>query len=182
MAEKEAALFVDGANWSKSLSDLGMRVDYKKLVFELQQVTGTKITSLHYYTTYKSQESLDRRWAFLNSLKGLGWEVFAIPAKINVVGKWHDKEIDIGIAIDAYETIRSGYAQDLIIGTGDGDFAALFRRLPAEVGKWAIGFKDAMSPMLKDVANVILMERLNILHKKTVAEDGETNLAQGHTN
>lgn len=179
MADREAALFVDGANWSKSLSELGMRVDYRKLVFELQEATKAKITSLHYYTTYKSQESLDRRWPFLNSLKALGWEVFAIPANVNSDGRWRDKEIDIGIAIDAYETIRSGYAQDLIMGSGDGDFAALFRRLPAEVGKWAAGFKGAMSPMLKEVANVILMDRLNILHRKVESEDGEIQAANG---
>lgn len=161
MADREGALFVDGANWSLSLAN--MRLDYRSLVYEIQQATGVKITGLHYYTTFQSQDGLDRRLPFLNHLRNLGWAVIVMKATEGCDGVWRDKEVDISIALDAYEAVRSGYVQDLIIGSGDGDFAALFRRLPADVGKWVVGFKSSLSTTLKDLAKVVLVEDLNIL-------------------
>lgn len=164
--ELEAALFVDGANWTKGVEKLkgrSGRINYNKIVPMIQDATGTRIVALYYYTAYRTQADLDRRWPFLTFLKDLGWQVQAMPAESVAEGQWRDKEVDIAIALDAYEEAISGKAESIMIGSGDGDFAALFRRLPEPVGKWAISFRANQSSVLNTVANVVHLDDLNVL-------------------
>lgn len=166
MADPEGSLFVDGGNWSHALSDLNALIDFHRLVYAIQNVTRVKITKLYYYTAYRSQSDLNRRLPFLEKLGREGWEIFAMPSTLGMDDVWRDKEIDISIALDAYEEVRSGFIQSLILGTGDGDFAALFRRLPAEIGKWSIGFRNHMSPALRGVSTVLYIESLGVLYPR----------------
>lgn len=161
----DAVLVVDGANWSHALEGGRLRIDYDRLVSRIQQVTGTKIIGLLYYTSYRTKEDLGRRMGFLNYLANMGWKVQAMPATLQSDGRWRDKEVDVAIALDAYEEARSGAVQAVIIGSGDEDFAALFRRLPENVQGYVVSFRDKLSPGLKDVAKIIRMEDLGVLHQ-----------------
>lgn len=164
MADVEGSIFVDGANWAFPL--LGGRINFDWLVSRLQKVTGVKLTGFYYYTGYRSQAALEKRWAFLNYLKDLGWQVQAMPSMLGSDGRWRDKEVDIAIALDAYEEVRSGRAKALILGSGDQDFAALFRRLPEDVDRWAVGFREHMSPVLAEVASIVFLEDLGVVQSR----------------
>jgi uncharacterized LabA/DUF88 family protein len=159
----DAVLVVDGANWSHALEGGRLRIDYDRLISKLQEATDTKIVGMLYYTAYRTKADLDRRWAFLNYLSNMGWKVQAMPATLSADGHWRDKEVDVAIALDAYEEARSGNIQAIIIGSGDEDFGALFRRLPENVKGYVLSFKDKLSPSLKEVAQVVFMEDLGVL-------------------
>lgn len=159
----DAVLVVDGANWAHALEGGRVRIDYDRLVSRVQDFTRTKIVGLLYYTAYRTQDDLNRRWAFLNYLSNMGWRVQAMPATLSHSGHWRDKEVDVAIALDAYEEARSGNIQAIIIGSGDEDFGALFRRLPENVQGFVLSFRDKLAPSLREVAKVILMEDLGIL-------------------
>lgn len=163
----DAVLVVDGANWAHALESGRLRIDYDRLVSRVQEVTRTKIIGMLYYTAYRTKEDLERRWAFLNYLKNMGWEVQAMPATLSADGHWRDKEVDVAIALDAYEEARSGKIQAIIIGSGDEDFGALFRRLPENVQGYVLSFRAKLASSLKEVAKVILMEDLGILRTAT---------------
>lgn len=165
MAETQGVLIVDGANWSHALEGGRLRIDYETLVVRIQQATGIKIIGLSYYTAYRTRADLDRRWGFFNYLKTLGWNVQAMPATLSADGQWRDKEVDVAIALDAYEEARSGAANAILIGSGDEDFAALFRRLPEDVQGWVVSFRNKTSPMLQQVANVLFIEDLGVVRE-----------------
>lgn len=159
----DAVLVVDGANWSHALEGGRLRINYDRLVSRLQEFTGTKIIGLLYYTAYRTKADLDRRWAFLNYLSNMGWEVQAMPATLSHDGHWRDKEVDVAIALDAYKEAMSGKIQAIIIGSGDEDFGALFRRLPENVKGFVLSFRAKLATSLRDVAKVIIMEDLGVL-------------------
>ncbi len=164
MPDVDGAIFVDGANWAYPL--MGGRINYDWLISRIQKITGIKLIGFYYYTAFRKKEDLDRRWAFLNYLKDLGWQVQAMPAVLGADGVWRDKEVDVAIALDAYEEARSGRAKAIIIGSGDQDFAALFRRLPDEIDRWSVGFRDHMSPALGAVSRVIFLEDLGVVQQR----------------
>lgn len=163
MTEPNAALFVDGANWTRSVEALNKRIDYNRVVKEIEWAAQVKVVSLHYYTAFQREADLLRRKPFLEVLARLGWQVQAMPATQGVDGIWRDKEVDVAIALDAYEEVRSGKVNALLVGSGDEDFAALFRRLPEDFPAWAVGFRGSMSRTLYEVTDVILINDLNVL-------------------
>jgi len=166
MPETEGVLIVDGANWAYALEE-NTRVDFEALVYRLQEATGIKIVGMTFYTAYRTEEDLSRRWLFMNYLKNLGWIVNAMPATQGVDGRWRDKGVDIAIAIDAYEEVCSGRVKAILIGSGDADFAALFRRLPEDVAGWVVSFKSAFAHELSEVANSLFIEDLGVLFRES---------------
>lgn len=178
MADIRGVLIVDGANWSHALEGGRLRINYDILVSRIQNATGIKIIGLSYYTAFQTQADLDRRWGFLNYLKNLGWNVQAMPATLGPNGRWRDKEVDIAIALDAYEEVVSGAADAVLIGSGDEDFAALFRRLPESVKGWVVSFKGSTSPMLQTVADVLFMENLGVLFEAKPSMGADLSLGK----
>lgn len=165
MPDMEGVLIVDGANWSRALEGGRYRIDYERVVSRLQQLTGVKIVGLTYFTAFRTKTDLDRRWPFLNYLKNLGWQVNVMPATLGVDGVWRDKEVDIAIALDAYEEVVSGRIGAVFIGSGDEDFAALFRRLPEDFPRWVVSFRDKTSSKLYEVADVIYLDDLGVVRE-----------------
>jgi uncharacterized LabA/DUF88 family protein len=163
MPELVGALFVDGANWAHALEGGRLRVNFDRLIHEIQRRTGIKLVSFNFYTAYHTQEDIDRRWAFFNYLKSLGWQVQVMPATLGADGRWRDKEVDV--ALEAYEEARSARANAILIGSGDQDFAALFRRLPEGIEGWVISFREQLSPVLTQVARVLHIEDLGVLYE-----------------
>lgn len=177
MPEVEGALLIDGANWAHSLDGGRLRVNFDKLVFEIQRRTGIKLVAFYFYTAFHTQEDISRRWNFYNYLKSLGWQVQVMPATLGADGRWRDKEVDVAIAIDAYEEARSGKVSAIVIGSGDQDFAALFRRLPEKVEGWVVSFRTPLAPQLREVASVLIMEDLGVIYEDKPsmgAASGET--------
>jgi uncharacterized LabA/DUF88 family protein len=179
-SEVNGVLIVDGANWSHALEGGRLRINYDRLVSRIQEVTGVKIVGLSYYTAYQTQIDLTRRWGFLTYLKNLGWQIQVMPATMNVDGRWRDKEVDVAIALDAYEEARSGAVGAVMIGSGDEDFAALFRRLPEGVNGWVISFKKSLSQALRRVAKVVHIEDLGVLYEaRTPMDAGSPLITEG---
>lgn len=167
MPDALGVLIVDGANWSISLDAKKLRVNYDLLIYQLERRARVKLAGLLYYTTFRNQEDLHRRRAFFNYLRDLGWQVQVMPATLGVDGVWRDKEVDIAIALDAYEEARSGHVSAVMIGSGDEDFGALFRRLPDGVQGWSVGFRGNMARSLKDVSQVVFLEDLGVLQAES---------------
>lgn len=166
------AFFVDGASISISLTQQGQplmpkRIDYDRLLIVVRAVIREREKLpepidwrfKNYYVAHKGLEDVSKD-PFLDKLKKWGWTVQEFMAKHYRDGTWRDKQVDIALALDAYDVIRSGSASVIVIGTHDSDFAALFKKLPGSVVKCVVGWSDMMARELREVAKPIYLDEI----------------------
>lgn len=166
------AFFVDGASISISLTQTGQplvpkRIDYDRLPIVVRAVIRQKESLpqpitwnfLNYYVAHKGSADHGKD-PFIDKIKRWGWTVQEFMAKQYRDGTWRDKQVDIALALDAYDVIRSGSAGVIVMGTHDSDFAALFKKVPNNVLKYVIGWDSMMARELRDVATPIYLENI----------------------
>lgn len=153
------AIFIDGANISKSLTARAFQpggcrqlVDYGKLVGTVSRITKSSILFKTYYTAHRDELGLENRKTFFDYLRHNGWTVFDREARF-VNDRWIDKGVDIAIALDAFRLVMKKQINVLVVATHDADFAELFRQSNSEgVKGYAVGWKDGMAVDLKSSA------------------------------
>ena len=92
-------------------------------------------------------------------LKMKGWTHFDIPAKYIAAERyWKDDQVDLTLALDAYDLILRDQVQCLVLMSHDSDFSALFRRIPGKVLKYVAGFKGEMSAELTALAEPMFLD------------------------
>lgn len=166
------AFFVDGASISISLTERGQplvpkRIDYDRLPIVVRAIIREREklpqpiswNFLNYYVAHKGVGDIGKD-SFLEKIKKWGWTVQEFMAKQYSDGHWKDKQVDIALALDAYDVIKSGSASVIVMGTHDSDFAALFKKLPGSVLKYVIGWDSHMARELRDVATPIYLENI----------------------
>jgi len=166
------AFFVDGASISISLTQQGTplipkRIDYDRLPIVVRAIIREReklpapITWSYknYYVAHKGIEDIGKD-PFLEKIKKWGWTVQEFMAKHYRDGHWKDKQVDIALALDAYDVIRSGSASVIVVGTHDSDFAALFKRVPPSIVKYVVGWSDMMARELRDTAKPIYLDEI----------------------
>lgn len=165
--DHKAVLLIDGRNITHALEKVSpgkqLRVNYgalgRTIVSNIMR-TGDSLEWLYrgYYTGRPSTEAPDKRTGFYKHLEHHHWTVVELPSKLCDDGIWRDKEVDISLAIDAFKYVFCRGANIVIVGSHDGDFAALFRRLPDTVRKYSLGFYEMMAVELKATSQVISLK------------------------
>jgi len=158
---QRAALFIDGANWSKGL--LGRRINFDLLIRKIEWAASVKVVYQAYYATYRTQQHLEARMPFAEVLKRRRWQVFLMPAKYDASGgRYVDKEVDVAIALEAYMYAISGKADVIVVGSGDEDYCALYRRLPDGVRPVCLALSDAIGSEVRQLARVIELDKIGV--------------------
>ena len=162
------ALFIDGPNFYSSIREVGIKVDYTRMLKFFQD--RSRLMRAYYYTALM-EERLEDQVDFLRKLTDWlgfnGYTVITKPAKIfqSVTGEQIIKgNMDIEIAIDMLD--MAPYVDHAILCSGDGDFRRLVeavqrrgvrvsvistdQTLATELKRQADGFISLHSAEIKD--------------------------------
>ena len=121
------ALFIDGPNFYASIRDVGIKVDYTRLLEFFR--SRTRLMRAYYYTALmddRTEERVDFLRRLTDWLSFNGYSVITKPAKIfqGTSGEQIMKgNMDIEIAIDMLD--MAPYIDHAILCSGDGDFRRL---------------------------------------------------------
>ena len=178
MADKSKAMvFIDASNYHYGLKKLGWSIDYSKFVDWLKR--DREIVNIYYYGSIHSERSFyichpectgygesvklrllkdhrDNIQNFFKILKNLGIIVRQKPIWCiydNTEGKYKLKSnADVELTVDALDRIND--YQEIVLGSGDGDFARLIRYLKNK-GKTTtvISIKERTSSVLAKATN-----------------------------
>ena len=129
----------------------------------------------HYYGGFRHERDKMRLKDFNRMLENLAYTVHesrtqacrkwkTCPTCTQAVPEGHtfylDKETDIGLALDAVQVANhEGGCQVICVVSNDGDFAALFRRLP-RVRRVVVGWSAEMARELPMVAQPIYLDEV----------------------
>jgi uncharacterized LabA/DUF88 family protein len=181
MADKpKSIVFIDASNYHYGLQKLGWCINYKKFADWLKQ--GREIVNIYYYGSSHSEKSFfishpeynsyepsvkfilfgeykDDRKKFFKILKNLGIIVREKPIWCvydNTEGKYKLKSnSDVELTVDALDRIND--YNEIVLCSGDGDFARLIRYLKNK-GKITtiISIKERTSSVLAKATNNLI--------------------------
>lgn len=118
-------IFVDDANLSASARrDLGSRLDYAALLDALTD--GRPRAAAIAFVVDSPDTPRDKHDAFGNSLRAQGWELREKRAKVRHDGS-RKADWDMGLAMEILDHVDE--LDVVVIGSGDGDFVPLVKRL-----------------------------------------------------
>ncbi len=126
-SNERMALFIDGPNFYGSIRDVGIKVDYTRLLAFFQ--SKARLIRAYYYTALmedRSEERVDFLHRLTDWLSFNGYTVITKPAKVfqGTSGEQILKgNMDIEIAIDMLDMVP--YIDHALLCSGDGDFRRL---------------------------------------------------------
>jgi uncharacterized LabA/DUF88 family protein len=121
MISPKIAIFVDGANIDTPARELGLRIDYVRL---LSYLVGTRDrVSANFYESWSA--NLGKR-AFYSDVRKAGFKVILGPA---ILYGDKQKEVDTQIAVDAVSGAYENLFDIALIGSGDGDMVPIVKKL-----------------------------------------------------
>jgi uncharacterized LabA/DUF88 family protein len=124
-ASGRVGVFVDDANLSASARrDLGSRVDYHALLESLTD-ERTRVVAVAFVVDAPDTPR-DKHDAFTHSLRTQGWDLREKRAKVRHDGS-RKADWDMGMAMEILDHVDD--VDVFVIGTGDGDFIPLVKRL-----------------------------------------------------
>ncbi len=122
---KRVGIFVDDANLSASARrDLGSKLDHRELLRSL--IDGREKVVAIAYVVDSPDTPRARHEAFVRSLREQGWEVREKRARVRHDGS-RKADWDMGIAMEILDAVDD--VDVVVIGSGDGDFVPLVKRL-----------------------------------------------------
>jgi uncharacterized LabA/DUF88 family protein len=121
-------VFVDDANLSASARrDLGSRLDYGALLESLTD-QRRRVAAVAFVVD-APETPRERHAAFVHSLRAQGWDLREKRAKVRHDGS-RKADWDMGMAMEILDRLDD--VDVFVIGTGDGDFVPLIKRLRRE--------------------------------------------------
>lgn len=124
-ATGRVGIFVDDANLSASARrDLGSRLDYAAVLDAITD--GRPRAAAIAFVVDAPETSRDKHDAFANSLRAQGWELREKRAKVRHDGS-RKADWDMGMAMEILDHLDD--VDVVVIGSGDGDFVPLVKRL-----------------------------------------------------
>lgn len=118
-------IFVDDANLSASARrDLGSRLDYAAVLEALTD--GRPRAAAIAFIVDSPDSSREKHDGFANSLRAQGWELREKRAKVRHDGS-RKADWDMGLAMEILDHVDD--LDVVVIGSGDGDFVPLVKRL-----------------------------------------------------
>jgi uncharacterized LabA/DUF88 family protein len=144
------ALFIDGANLYATAKELGIEIDFKRLLKEFEG-RGTLLRALYFTAIVEDQEFSSIRplvdWLHYN-----GYTPVTKPAKEFTDASGHRKvkgNMDIELAVHAMEL--ADHIDQMVLFSGDGDFRSLVEAVQRRgVHVTVISTLASRQPMISD--------------------------------
>jgi len=172
MAKSRVAVFIDLANINGGFDGIkrkqnapDLRLDFLNLINIL--TLGSEIVSKTIYTeTRLDPEEQSKKKGFLLYLKNIGFNVVTKDCKvINSNGVNHMKaNFDVEIAVDACRCIWRRDCNEIILVSGDSDFAYLLSEAERyDIKTTVVSTNDSISKELRALAHrIILLDDLDL--------------------
>jgi uncharacterized LabA/DUF88 family protein len=122
--DERVALFIDGANLHATLRQLGLEVDYRKLLGEFS--SKARLIRANYYTAMWEEQDYSALRPLVDWLDYNGFNVVKKPAReqVDAQGRRRIKgNMDVDIAVDMLEL--APHIDHAVLFSGDGDFRRL---------------------------------------------------------
>jgi len=122
------ALFIDGPNLRSTARALGFDIDYRRLLEQFES-RGTVLRTF-YYTVLAEDQDFSSAQPLVDWLDYNGFTVVTRTAKEFVDGEGRRKlkgSMEVAIAVQAMEI--SGYVDEIVLFSGDGNFRSLVQAL-----------------------------------------------------
>ena len=122
------ALFIDGTNLRATARALGFDIDYRRLLDQFES-RGTVLRAF-YYTVLAEDQDFSSARPLVDWLDYNGFTVVTRTAKEFVDGDGRRKlkgSMEVAIAVQAMEI--SGYVDEIVLFSGDGNFRSLVQAL-----------------------------------------------------
>jgi uncharacterized LabA/DUF88 family protein len=121
-------IFIDGANLYHALKDEGLMIDYARIPSLLSELTGSELLRTSFYAGIPTDASAPRL-AFLDRLEAIpDFEVKTKPLQLRG-DRLVEKGIDVLIATDMLWHGLKGYAEHVVLVSGDADLCDAVARL-----------------------------------------------------
>ena len=119
-------IFIDGANLYHAIKDEGIEIDYAKIPPLLSKLSDTELLRTSFYTGVPENSS---RHSFLDRLESL--PDFEVKTKPLLRRGEHlvEKGVDVLIATDMLWHGLKGYAEHIVLVSGDADLCDAITRL-----------------------------------------------------
>lgn len=149
-SQQRIALFIDGANLYNAAKNLGLDLDYRRLLHEFGS-RGMLVRAFYYTAVIEDQEYSSIR-PLIDWLDYNGYRVVTKPAKefTDSAGRRRIKgNMDIELAIDALEL--APHLDQMILFSGDGDFRSLVEAVQRKgVRVTVVSTAQSRPPMIAD--------------------------------
>lgn len=122
------ALFIDGANLHATLRQIGLEIDYRKLLAEFGR--DARLIRANYYTAMWEEQDYSALRPLVDWLDYNGFTVIKKPAReqVDAQGRRRVKgNMDVDIAVDMLEL--APHLDHAVLFSGDGDFRRLVEAL-----------------------------------------------------
>jgi uncharacterized LabA/DUF88 family protein len=144
-SSERVAVLVDSANIFKTSVELGVRVDYERI---LERLNGGHILRS---IVYHVEVDREREAGFLHKIRAMGYEVRTKELRVYPDGKTK-ADMDVDITIDA--VCLSDKVDVLCLVSGDGDYVPLVHYLRSRgVRVEAMAFERCASQALKEAVD-----------------------------
>lgn len=141
------AIFIDGANLFYAASQLGIEIDYTKLLTHL--TVGGRLLHAFFYTGFVPEN--EKQHKFLHWMQRSGFRVITKAVTQSVDGS-RKANLDVEIAVDMMRLAE--YFDTAILVSGDGDFAYVVNTLSyLGVRVEVVGLRSMTSDQLINVAD-----------------------------
>jgi len=154
-------IFIDGPNVYAARKQLGLKIDYFKLIREL--ANGGQLIRPYFYTAYNPYDEEDRRemMKFLRVLESGGFSVKAVPLRLRE-GRLVEKGVDVALVTDMLLLAFNNAYDTAILVSGDADFVEAVKSIKSMGKRVEVAmFSHIVSEELKRNADAFIpLERM----------------------
>lgn len=125
---KRIAIFVDGSNFGTAIKNAGFKIDYTKLREFFHQPPKTSLVGSFYFTALPPKDVPSPIRALADGLQYKGWNLVTKEYKTLSSGRIKGN-MDIEIVVKAIRLLDNEAITDLILLSGDDDFAPMVEYL-----------------------------------------------------
>ena len=128
MSDRKVAVFIDGQNLYRTSKSLGLDIDFKKLLTELNSLGG--FVRVKYYTCVDEDDDNSSIVPLLDWLSYNGYSVVTkyVRGFTDADGKTRLRgKIDVELTVDAMELCRN--VDQVVLVAGSGDFSSLLQAI-----------------------------------------------------
>jgi uncharacterized LabA/DUF88 family protein len=132
--QERTVLFIDGANLYSAAKALGFDIDYRKLLEEFKK--RGRLIRANYYTALMEDQDFSPLRPLVDWLDYNGYALVTKPAREYVDGQGRRRikgNMDVEIAVDMLAA--AGFAEHLVLFSGDGDFTYLVEAVQRKGGR-----------------------------------------------
>lgn len=165
MSSSRIAIFIDDPNFKAATEGLGVRIDFYRLLNELQRQGHVTTVLKIYFDDNPILPRVENRFRIF--MEDIGFENISVPLKVygrggQLNGRFYKSHTDQWIVVDIMEHLLYDDFDTLFLFSGDSDYRRVLEKV-REHGKQVVvvSSQRTLAVDLLDVAEILLLEDLD---------------------